>query len=130
MKKQFESGRISSSALRQLRGAVSADHINEGDVRPRRGSPFSNPTPDYGPAEPGNIDQKINARQYGYKLRGTKPAAPPQWSARWFDYPSRIKWDSGRGTPPAAEQEAGGLPDGANSVTGTSALDRARRGET
>jgi hypothetical protein len=135
MRKQFENGRISSRALRRLGrssddtglpplGAVSSRHIDDAEFQ--RGGGVT----DFGPADAGSIDAKANRRDYTQKLRGRKPAAPPQWQARWFDYPSRIKWDSGRGEPPKAEQEAGGLPDGANFVTGQSALARARRGET
>jgi hypothetical protein len=140
MRKQFENGRISSRALRRLGrsfddtglpppGAVSSRHIDDAAYN-RAGSGFGNSERDFGPADAGGIDAKANRRDYTQKLRGRKPAAPPQWQARWFDYPSRIKWDSGRGTPPAAEQEAGGLPSGSNQVTGQSALARARRGET
>jgi hypothetical protein len=122
-------GRLTNDTGTGPVGAVSSDHINAPEQQ-RAGKGFGNAEQDFGSADLGHIDQRINARQYGYKLKGRGPAPPPRWSPRWFDFTSRIPWDSGRGTPPKAEQEAGGLPDGANYVTGQSALDRARRGET
>jgi hypothetical protein len=126
--RRFKGGEVSDTGTGPV-GSISSDHINAPEQQ-RAGAGFSNSEKDFGPGDAGGINARANARQYGYRLKGKRPAAPPRWQARWFDWNSRIPWDSGRGEPPKAEQEAGGLPDGANFVTGQSARDRARRGET
>jgi hypothetical protein len=126
--RRFKGGGVSDTGTGP-RGSISSDHINNPEQQ-RAGAGFSNAERDYGPGDAGGINARANARQWQVKLKGRKPAPPPRWKARWFSWPDRIAWDSGRGTPPAAEQEAGGLPSDSNMVTGQSWLDRNRRGET
>ena len=137
-------GLVSSKAAAKLRdrgeasdtgtgpvGSISSDHINNPEQQ-RAGAGFGNSEKDFGPAQTGadQINQRINTRQYGYRLEGKRPAPPPRWQARWFDWNSRIPWDTGTGTPPKADDQAGGIPSDSNMVTGQSWLDRNRRGET
>jgi hypothetical protein len=117
-------------------GAVSSDHINNPEQQ-RAGKGFSNAEQDFGSADLGHIDQRINARQWQVRARGKNPFTTrtwkPEWfdtSARWFDWQSRTKWDGSRGTPPNPDSASGGRMDGEPGVTGQSALARSRRGET
>jgi hypothetical protein len=71
---------------------------------------------DFGPGDAGEINAKANRGDYGYRLKAKNPFSTARWRPEWFSW-QPMAWDN----PPE--------PKGAN-VTGQSALDRARRGET
>jgi hypothetical protein len=131
-------GLVSNKAVQRVRGsvndtgtgpvgAVSSGHIDDTGLQ-KAGRGFGNAERDFGATDAGLIDAKANRKDYGYKLKG-KGRPAPRWSPRWFDWQSRIRWDSGSGTPPNPDSASGGRMPGEPGDTGTSWLDRSRRGE-
>ena len=124
-------GLVSSGAVRRVRGsvsdtsagpvgAVSSDHIDAQEQQ-RAGAGFGNAEGDYGAADAGEIDARANARQYGPRMKGKKRQS--SWRPEWFGGGAMGKLGDRSRDP---DSDVGG-PGG---VTGQSALDRARRGET
>jgi hypothetical protein len=56
-----------------LRGLLAAPTSTPASKQ-RAGAGFSNAEADYGPSDLGHIDQRINAKDYRYRLKGKKPA--------------------------------------------------------
>jgi hypothetical protein len=107
-------------------GLIGSDHIDAA-AQQRAGKGFSNAEADSNPdTGPGAIDARRNARQYGPRARGKDPFRKSSWRPEWFNRNPMGKLGD-RSSDPAVDV---GGPDGMGwGATGTSARDRAMRGE-
>jgi hypothetical protein len=100
-------------------GSISSGHI-DADAQQRTGAAFRGQA-DYGPAQTGadQINQSINRRQYGYRLKGKDPFRKSSWKPQWFDRGLMGKLGD-RSRDPASDVGGPGIAQ--------SALERARLG--
>ncbi len=86
-------GLVSSGAVRRLRGssdtgvgnpgAIGSAHIDDPEQQ-RAGAGFGNAEGDYGAADAGEIDARINARDYRHPLKAKDPFRKSTWKPEWF----------------------------------------------